>query len=129
MGDLQSLYARIPAVKGCKTDCSGCCGPVPMVEAERASIKHMIRPHDAGTLYEYAITPTKPDCMTCAYSTSTGCAIYNDRPLLCRLFGASEAPRMRCPYGASAKRPLTEAETAQIMVDYRALSLTPAPKP
>lgn len=125
MSALQSLYARIPAVVGCKTDCGGCCGPVPMIDQELAAIKHMIRPHEAGTLYEYAITPTKPDCLTCSYSTTKGCAIYNDRPLLCRLFGASETPRMKCPYGAAAKKPLTEAETLQIMDDYRALSTPP----
>lgn len=122
MSGLQELYARIPAVKGCKADCSGCCGPVPMLEAERAAVKHMIQPHAAGEIYDYAITPTKPDCMTCAYSTSTGCAIYNDRPLLCRLFGASDEPKMRCPYGARAKRPLNKAETMLLMDDYRRLA-------
>lgn len=123
---LQELYARIPAVHGCRKDCSGCCGPVPMLEAERAAVKHMIRPHEAGTLYDYAITPTKPDCMTCAYSTAKGCAIYEDRPLLCRLFGASDEPKMRCPYGARAKRPLNKAETMLLMDDYRRLADTPA---
>lgn len=128
MGGLKELYARIPKVVGCKTDCNGCCGPVPMIDMERVAIKHMIQPHEAGTVYEYAVTPVRPDCMTCSYSTPKGCAIYDDRPLLCRLFAASDAARMKCPHGASAKVPLSDAETMQIMIDYHRMAL-PLPSP
>ena len=43
--------------------------------------------------------------------------IYENRPLVCRLFGASEQPIMRCPHGAKADNPLTSQETARMVRD------------
>lgn len=53
----------------------------------------------------------------CCFSSLDGCMIYENRPLVCRLFGASEQPRMRCPHGAKADNPLTSQETAKMVRD------------
>ena len=29
-------------------------------------------------------------CLSCPYVTPSGCGIYDDRPLICRLYGATE---------------------------------------
>lgn len=117
MNALDKLYARIPAVVGCKIGCSDCCGPVPMTGEEAGRIKSIMRPEpfDGADF----ITSTKPGCMTCAYSTPKGCSIYADRPLICRIFAtAPDEPKLRCPHGAQPVRPLTPAQAHAISEEY-----------
>ena len=110
---LASIYARIPKVKGCRSDCHDCCGPVPAAPAEARQIASPIALDD---FQGGKITPTKAGCMTCAFSTSRGCSIYETRPIVCRLFGAVDHPRMTCPHGARSKRLLTDAQ-AKALID------------
>lgn len=115
MSDLDALYARIPAVTGCKTGCSDCCGPVPMRADEARRVAHPMQPERFGPLL---LTPT--NCMTCAYSSDAGCAIYASRPLMCRLFGAvADEPRLQCPHGAQAKRPLSADAARRLVAEYQ----------
>jgi Fe-S-cluster containining protein len=118
MTALDSLYARIPPVKGCIKGCADCCGPVPMRPEEQRRIPSVMRPAKVGEEY---VTPTKHGCMTCAYATADGCSIYSTRPLMCRLFGAVDQPMMTCPHGARAKRPLTSDQSDALLREYQAL--------
>lgn len=43
------------------------------------------------------------------------CSIYEQRPLICRLFGLVEG--MRCPYGCIPDRWLTDAEAYELMTE------------
>lgn len=108
--DLEAIYARIPKVNGCHPGCNNCCGPVPVGPAEARRIASPIRLEDYRGV---KITPT--NCGTCAFSTSAGCSIYNQRPLLCRLFGAVDHPRMTCPHGARAKNLLTNEQARELI--------------
>lgn len=112
MIDIATIYARVPKVIGCRTGCHDCCGPVPMSDAEAARIATPFILEDSpfGKL-----TPLKPGCMTCAFSSPDGCTIYENRPLACRLFGAVDHPRMTCPHGARAKRPLTHEQAMDLI--------------
>lgn len=62
--------------------------------------------------------------LSCPYLGSTGCQVYAERPLICRLFGTT--PRLACPNGkrpAQKVDPVIEqqvhrfiAETRQVLV-------------
>lgn len=95
---LDELYKRIPTFE-CKVGCTECCGPVIWHPAERAKFSAL----------------KVSDSINCPYSLCGFCEEYENRPLLCRLFGTSD--RMPCPYCGPPKR-LTVEETDQIMKEY-----------
>lgn len=91
--ELAALYDQIPAIPDCTGECWISCGPVGLVDRERQRIR------DAG----YRITPVEQarrhaDTFWCeALTQDRRCAVYELRPLECRLWGAVED--MPCPYG------------------------------
>ena len=100
---LQALYEQIPQFT-CKEGCADCCGPVLFSKSEWESIEDKRK-----------ATSTK-----CPYASSVGCDIYAQRPLICRLYGASSHPTLRCPHGCGPSLPLDLRTTRQIFVDYYA---------
>jgi|ERR1700677_137878 len=88
---LQALYDQVPAIPDCDGSCWTTCGPIEMSDRERQRIR------EAGlriTPYREALaTGGKFTCD--ALSSGKECAVY--RPLICRLWGASEG--LRCVYG------------------------------
>lgn len=90
----------------CISGCNACCGPVPINDTE-ASILNIPNAN---------IIPTKPD-LTCIFSSPSGCTVYNDRPLLCRLYGITE--HMPCGKNIKSTKSLTNRETNKIMRDYK----------
>lgn len=98
---LKKLQDRIPSFT-CIPGCHDCCGPVPFSKIEWNAVKDK----------------RMAKGINCPYQCEEGCAIYKDRPLICRLFGASEDQRLKCPHGCGPKKPLTKEETAKIMVEY-----------
>lgn len=80
---------RIPAFE-CLPGCHDCCGPVTTSSEEMARLPvKSIAEHDAA-LAE----------LSCPHLGNSGCEVYGERPLICRLFGTT--PRLACPHG---KRP------------------------
>lgn len=47
-----------------------------------------------------------------------GCEIYENRPILCRMFGASEEDLLKCPHGYKADKLLTAKKSRQIVRIY-----------
>ena len=121
---LRMLYRDVPAVEGCKPACGKCCGPVPWAPAEIARVAERI---PQGT--ERFPAPGGPDGFLlladprtglCAFlSAERACTVYDARPLLCRMFGAVDAPNMRCPFGAKARTPLRAADGYALVGRYR----------
>ena len=91
--ELQKLYDRIPVIPDCDGRCWTSCGPVGMSDRERQRIRQ------AG----YKITPyrqamRKVETFYCeALTSGKRCAVYDRRPLICRLWGTVES--MPCIYG------------------------------
>lgn len=91
--ELAKLYDRIPAIPDCDGRCWTSCGPVGMSDRERQRIRR------AG----YRITPyqqamAKIERYYCeALTGDRRCAVYDLRPLVCRLWGAVEG--LPCVYG------------------------------
>lgn len=92
---LASLYSAIPTFE-CKPGCTDCCGPVPFSRAEWQAVK-VKKHHRRG-------------CLDCPYSKGGACEIYEQRPFICRLFGATEDPKLACPHGCKPEKPLAVAE-------------------
>lgn len=99
----ERLYKRIPTFT-CEPGCTDCCGPVPFSKWEWERIKDK-RKGDIKTL-------------TCPYAVGGRCEIYEQRPLICRLFGAVDVETLRCPHGCGPERKLTKAEADEIMEEY-----------
>jgi uncharacterized protein len=98
----------------CKTGCDGCCGPVPFTDSEKASAQK-VRPFEQWEAFgKHWIPASALTTMTCPFSRN-GCEVYETRPMVCRLFGAVDNPRMKCPHGCGAKKLLTDAEAAVLL--------------
>lgn len=77
---LEKFYAQIPTFK-CIPGCFACCGPVPFAKCEWDRIEDK----------------REATGITCPYASASGCAIYDKRPLICRLFGTTDD--LPCPHG------------------------------
>lgn len=94
------LYALIPELPfKCIEGCKDCCGPVVCSE------------------WEKSLQPDVPESQTgyCAFAVD-GCQIYEDRPLMCRLFGSGR----KCPH-FDYTRGLSRSEVVHLMDEYKKL--------
>lgn len=80
----------IPAFR-CLPGCHDCCGPVPASRWEQAQLPAV----SEAKRSEVAET------LNCPHLGPQGCQVYDQRPILCRLFGTVES--LPCPHG---RRPL-----------------------
>jgi hypothetical protein len=131
---LRELYAQIPTFQ-CIPGCTDCCGPVPSSREERRASPQLMdleTVHDilevlskgGASAQELAVAPeitawgkSGADCLTCAYALEgTGCAIYDDRPFLCRLFGT--VPSMPCPHGRAPAQMLSLSDERRLVRSY-----------
>jgi len=106
--ELDAARARVPKVH-CKGICTDACGPVgggvfEMNLIRRAGV--VIPPRKEGMRRLIA----SGGAYRCPALVDGDCAVYGDRPMVCRVWGASEM--MPCPYGCKVDGPLlTRAET------------------
>ena len=100
---LAELYDKIPEVKGC-TNCGQCCQLngllLSMPEAKR--ILNRITNDGEG----------------CKFLINNRCSVYENRPFICRMFGACR-DSLICPKGAKADKPLTEKQADKLFKIYR----------
>ena len=83
----------------CQRKCQASCGPIQATPRERW---HILRTH------QRVLAPDHTG-QRCRLLTEAGeCAVYADRPMICRLYGLT--PEMACPHGCVPERWLTEAE-------------------
>ena len=92
---------RIPAFE-CVPGCHDCCGPVTTSSEEMARL-----PRLSATVHEAALA-----ALNCPHLGPQGCTVYQERPLICRLFGTT--PRMPCPQGRRPEALIDEGVEAQI---------------
>ena len=90
---LQELYGQIPAIPDCTGQCWTSCGPIGMSDRERQRIRQ------AGirvTPFQQAMASLETYWCE-ALTGDKRCAVYDLRPVVCRLWGAVEG--MECVYG------------------------------
>ena len=80
------LRENIPTFE-CVPGCHDCCGPVTTSSEEMSRL-----PVKTDAEHEAALNDLR-----CVHLGPNGCTVYEERPLICRLFGTT--PRMPCPNG------------------------------
>lgn len=98
---LHQIYAQIPKVN-CKGKCTDYCGAIGMEKGEYEEMKKAAG-KEPGVL---------PD-LTCNLLKDGRCSIYEDRPLICRLWGTF--PASTCPHGCQPERWLTPNDFIKLM--------------
>lgn len=92
---IDQLRRQIPGF-ACEPGCHDCCGPV------TASSEEMSRlPVKSGAEHDAALAE-----WNCVHLGAQGCEVYEQRPLICRLFGTT--PSLPCPRARGPEAP-TEA--------------------
>jgi len=106
---LYRCYARVPQFQ-CKEDCSECCGIVPIAPVEHLNIANWMKEHHIRTRRMQRV-----DLLTCPYTDGNSCAIYEARPLICRLFGVIRHKDFLCPYKREPVELLTQREANNLI--------------
>jgi len=112
---LDELYAQLPTIN-CTGACWGSCGPIDMTHRERQRIReHGVKiPH--YTVTELAIVALSNEGAMCPALVNRRCSVYLARPLICRLYGITEA--MKCPHGCvPSPRYLNDGETHDLFTE------------
>ena len=107
---LETLYAALPRIT-CQRQCQEACGPVLMSRVEWLRVLR----HPRGR-------KTMQADLTCPMLRDGGCAVYQIRPLICRLYGLMEDPRMRCPFGCVPERWVSDDEARAWLEEAQGIS-------
>lgn len=108
MRRLDAIYARLPTVQ-CKGLCYESCSMIAYSAAERRRIEDAGEAPPSVTMVNRKGVAV-PQCDK--LDIFQRCSIYEHRPLVCRMYGASE--RLECPFGCRPDRYLSEPEERAI---------------
>ena len=98
---IDDLCRQIPRF-ACVPGCHDCCGPV------TASAEELLRlPVRSAAEHDAALAE-----LNCVHLGPQGCQVYDQRPLICRLFGTT--PRLPCPRGQGPEVPIDERVERQV---------------
>lgn len=81
---ISALRRQIPSFE-CVPGCHDCCGPVTTSPEEMSRLPRKTAAEQAAAL----------DALNCVHLGPHGCTVYDERPLICRLFGTT--PNLPCP--------------------------------
>lgn len=98
---IDTLRQQIPAF-ACVPGCHDCCGPVTASSTEMARL-----PRRSSAVREAALA-----ALSCPHLGPQGCTVYEERPLICRLFGTT--PSLPCPRGAGPETRVAPAVEQRI---------------
>ncbi len=103
------LRGEIPGF-ACVPGCHDCCGPVTASSEEMARL-----PVKTDVEHEAALAH-----WNCVHLGPDGCQVYDQRPLICRLFGTT--PSLPCPQGRgpeAATTPRIEQQVHRLIASTR----------
>lgn len=117
---IRRFYERIPEhALTCRGLCHDSCGAIGYSEAEARHIayQHGSPPLANGfTRGEF----TQPDDIMCDKLTPTKrCSIYEDRPLICRVYGLLRA--LRCTHGCVPSEWMSDDDVASLLLGLEAI--------
>ena len=98
---IDQLRLQIPSF-ACVPGCHDCCGPVTASSEEMARLPMKSDAEHDAALAEY----------NCVHLGPQGCTVYDQRPLICRLFGTT--PNLPCPRGQGPEVPIEPTVERQI---------------
>lgn len=83
---IRTLRQQIPSFE-CVPGCHDCCGPVTTSPEEMARLPRKTRAEQDAAM----------EALDCVHLGPNGCTVYDERPLICRLFGTTAT--LPCPNG------------------------------
>ena len=79
----------------CKENCGECCGPIPINKKLFEKHKDKIQREIKQIVGDFYLT----EDLKCIFlNKETKCAIYEDRPQICRNYGIGKFDALSCPY-------------------------------
>ena len=114
LAKIDDILAGVPKFQ-CVDGCADCCGPTLMSRLEWKRILQRLGKKSSELQVD--------DHMNCPMldKTTNKCGVYDIRPAICHVFGASEHERLVCPHGRKPEKSLTKSETSLIMHEIDAL--------
>ena len=109
---LQRLYSKLPRLN-CQKKCQDSCGPIAMTGTEHRAILER-----TGLKRVYC----NKDTMNCGLLRDGVCSVYDIRPLICRLWGIVDNPKMKCPHGCIPDYWLTDRQAHAFMAEANKIS-------
>ena len=106
---IDHLRQNIPSF-ACVPGCHDCCGPVTASSEEMARL-----PVKSDAEHDAALAE-----LNCVHLGPNGCTVYDQRPLICRLFGTT--PSLPCPNGRGPEQmiePRIEQQIHQLIASTR----------
>lgn len=106
---IDRLRMEIPGF-ACVPGCHDCCGPVTTSSTEMSRL-----PVKSEAEHDAALADWR-----CVHLGPQGCEVYDQRPLICRLFGTT--PSLPCPRGRGPETPtdpLIEHQVHQLIASTR----------
>lgn len=115
---IDAIYAKVPSFD-CKQGCSDCCGPIMMSKLEWSRITDRLvngapPPSEVQNFGDKVLISTAS--LTCPLLKHGRCSVYEIRPMICRIFGASEDAMLKCGHGCGAARPLSAKNTSEMLI-------------
>lgn len=107
---LNDVWSRVPPVD-CKGRCQDSCGPIAMSVEEDARIRR--RGFDIPSMADALAALARGEDYYCPALVDGSCAVYDDRPTICRLWGATRS--MPCPHGCTPAEALTQEESHELL--------------
>lgn len=109
---VRELYRRVPKVN-CKRLCGHACRTlIDMSAVERERIET----YTGQRLPAWMNTVHNRVCPL--LTPKGGCSVYGLRPMVCRVWGATDSPGMICPHGCTVEgEPLSSAEMQHLMLE------------
>lgn len=105
---LRAIYDSLPKLV-CKGLCSSVCGPV-MLSALEAKRVYKAGGVHLGQKFMRADSSQEQKCPALKEHL---CSVYEQRPMICRLWGATE--RLKCPHGCEPERWLKDDEARALL--------------
>jgi Fe-S-cluster containining protein len=104
------VYDAIPSVP-CQGLCIDSCGPIAMSREEDRRLR--ARGVEVPAIADAVAAIERGENYYCPALRDGRCGVYEDRPAICRLWGATES--MPCPHGCTPGRRLTQAESHELL--------------
>ncbi|MFJ4383154.1 YkgJ family cysteine cluster protein [Pseudomonas sp. NPDC089408] len=95
------LRELIPSFE-CVPGCHDCCGPVTTSAEEMARLPRKTQAEQDAAL----------ERLDCVHLGPNGCTVYEERPMICRLFGTT--PQLACPRGRGPE-PMIDPAAEQLV--------------
>lgn len=116
---MTDIDARVESLR-CKGLCQECCGPISFPKSIRDKYPELDLPRNP---VQVLLRVTMNGPYMCPFLKDGKCQIYDERPAICRLWGAST--ELRCPHGCTdemTEEPLSDKEGKRYLKEHGALT-------